>query len=509
MGQNDARAGRRDEPLDFVLDLLHEGVCVTDTDGRIQWSNQAFRQWDTPLAEMVMSLAQRAARRVGAGETSADRPIRYTAHERTGDGRHAEVVVTPVFDSDGKLARLMATVIDRTAQVVLQQKIQAIEEAGRKLLHLEPDSIARMTPSERLTMLQRQIITLTRNLLRFDHFRIRLRNPETNRLELVLTEGPHQTDESRELFAEKVGSGITGYVAATGVPYICNDVRSDPRYLPGLVDAQSSLTVPLWHNDKVVGIFNVEHHNPGAFGQQDLQALEIFSHYVAQALVTLQLLIAEKFSTSDQLASDVTVELSDPLNRILAATDLLKADYIGQDEQTTRRLDEISQAIDDIRRAVRQVTDLKRPIIGPTPLAPKASRPLAGRRLLVADDEPTIRDSLSTILSDLGATVDLARDGQEAVAMGRTNRYDLVLADIRMPQKNGYQVFTEIRQTDSTVPVVLMTAFGYDPSHSIVRACGEGLQAVLFKPFKIQVLYEQISQALGIEIHLPTADSGG
>ncbi|NIA21904.1 MAG: response regulator [Anaerolineaceae bacterium] len=508
MGQNDGRADQRDGPLDFVLDLLHEGVCVTDTEGRIQWSNEAFRRWDTPLAEMVMSLAQRAARRVTAGEAAAGGPVRYTAHERTADGRHAEIVVTPVLDCDGKLARLMATVMDRTAQVVLQQKIQAIEEAGRKLLHLEPESIARMTPSERLTMLQRQIITLTRNLLKFDHFRIRLRNPETNRLELVLTEGPHQTDESRELFAEKVGSGITGYVASTGAPYICNDVRSDPRYLPGLVDARSSLTVPLWHNDKVVGIFNVEHHKPGAFGQQDLQALEIFSHYVAQALVTLQLLVAEKVSTSDQLASDVTVELSDPLNRILAATGLLKADYIGQDSQTTRRLDEIAEAVDRIRSAVRQVTDLKRPIIGPTPLAPKTSRPLAGRRLLVADDEPTIRDSLSTILSDLGAAVDLARDGQEAVAMGQANRYDMVLADIRMPHKNGYQVFTEIRLTDARVPVVLMTAFGYDPSHSIVKASGEGLQAVLFKPFKIQVLYEQISRALNIEMPLPTAESG-
>jgi len=52
----------------------------------------------------------------------------------------------------------------------------------------------------------------------------------------------------------------------------------------------------------------------------------------------------------------------------------------------------------------------------------------------------------------------------------------------------------------------LMTAFGYDPSHSIVKASGDGLQTVLFKPFKIQILYEQISRALGIEMQLPTGD---
>jgi DNA-binding NtrC family response regulator len=48
------------------------------------------------------------------------------------------------------------------------------------------------------------------------------------------------------------------------------------------------------------------------------------------------------------------------------------------------------------------------------------------------------------------------------------------------------------------VPVILMTGFGYDPHHSIVRASQDGLQSVLFKPFEIQLLLTQVREALGV-----------
>jgi two-component system, sensor histidine kinase SagS len=485
-----------------VLDALSEGVSITDTEGHIQWSNPAFRALGAELAERVMRFVQRVARRLEAGEATGGKSRRYSTRERTAAGLHCEVTVTPILDANGRPARMVAVAMDRTAQIVLQQKIGAIDEAGRRLMHLEPDMVSRMTPDERLTMLQKQLINLTRNLLKFDHFRIRLRDPANDRLELVLTEDRKPTLETRELFAAKEGSGITGYVAATGQPYICNDVRSDPRYLPWLAEAHSSLTVPLWHQDKVVGTFNVESDQVGAFGQQDLQALEIFSHYVAQALVTLQLLIAEKVSTTEELAADVTGELSEPLDSIVAAANVLRANYVGHDKMTIRQLREITENVDRVRQAVRQVTDVKRPVTGTQATGAKSRQPLAGRRVLVADDEPTIRETLSQILSDLGATVDLAADGQEAVDLSAKCPYDLLLADIRMPHKNGYEVFAEVRELHPRLPVILMTAFGYDPSHSIVRAGEEGLQTVLFKPFKIQVLYEEIGNALGIKMEL-------
>ena len=74
-------------------------------------------------------------------------------------------------------------------------------------------------------------------------------------------------------------------------------------------------------------------------------------------------------------------------------------------------------------------------------------------------------------------------------------RFDLVLSDIKMPDKTGYEVFAAARKI-STVPVILMTGFGYDPNHSIVRASQEGLQAVLFKPFKVDQLITEVRKAI-------------
>jgi two-component system, sensor histidine kinase SagS len=65
-----------------------------------------------------------------------------------------------------------------------------------------------------------------------------------------------------------------------------------------------------------------------------------------------------------------------------------------------------------------------------------------------------------------------------------------------MPDKSGYDVFAAARKRDLTMPVILMTGFGYDPNHSIVRASQEGLQAVLFKPFKVEQLLAEVRKAI-------------
>ena len=77
--------------------------------------------------------------------------------------------------------------------------------------------------------------------------------------------------------------------------------------------------------------------------------------------------------------------------------------------------------------------------------------------------------------------------------------YELAYAlcqGIKMPDKSGYDVFAAARRHSASLPVILMTGFGYDPNHSIVRASQEGLQAVLFKPFKVNQLLAEIRKAL-------------
>ena len=71
-----------------------------------------------------------------------------------------------------------------------------------------------------------------------------------------------------------------------------------------------------------------------------------------------------------------------------------------------------------------------------------------------------------------------------------------MLSDIKMPSKNGYEVFDAAKEANSKTCVILTTGFGYDPNHSIVRARREGLTAVLFKPFKVDELLDEIRRAI-------------
>ena len=68
--------------------------------------------------------------------------------------------------------------------------------------------------------------------------------------------------------------------------------------------------------------------------------------------------------------------------------------------------------------------------------------------------------------------------------------YDVVIADIRLPDMNGYDLMLKLQEVIDPVPLVLMTGFGYDPGHSIVNARKAGLPAwaILYKPFRLDQL---------------------
>jgi DNA-binding NtrC family response regulator len=121
---------------------------------------------------------------------------------------------------------------------------------------------------------------------------------------------------------------------------------------------------------------------------------------------------------------------------------------------------------------------------------------LANRRILIADDEDVIRETIAAVLARAGAITVMASDGDQATAMVRSQHFDLVISDINMPCQNGYAVFAAARRANPNCAVMLITGFGYDPEHSIVRASREGLSGVLFKPFKVERLMEEVHKAL-------------
>jgi DNA-binding response OmpR family regulator len=67
-----------------------------------------------------------------------------------------------------------------------------------------------------------------------------------------------------------------------------------------------------------------------------------------------------------------------------------------------------------------------------------------------------------------------------------------VLIDIRLPDLNGYDAFRQLSAAQAQARMVLMTSFGYDAGHSIVKARQEGLRFVLYKPFRIDQLIDAL-----------------
>lgn len=375
----------------------------------------------------------------------------------------------------------------------LRRKIDAIDRAGRELVSLNADEMAEMDVHDRLKFLEDKIIDVCRQILHFDHFAVLLVDQKTNQLETLLASGITEADALR-IYAKAEGNGVSGYVAATGESYLCDDVMEDARYLPGLKGARSSLTVPLSLHDRVIGVLNVESEKVGAFDDEDLQYAEIFGRNVALALHMLQLMIVERHATTEQLAADVDASLAEPLNRIIAETSRLLVEH-PDDAALRERLRSILDDVDRVKLAMQEIAS-PAPIRGLLPDDVAVDNELSGKRVLIADDEEVIRETVSDVLTKLGALTVMASDGAEAVTMIASQHFDLVLSDIKMPHRNGYEVFSAVRTADAGCPVVLITGFGYDPDHSIVCASREGLTGVLFKPFKVDQMLDVVRKAL-------------
>jgi DNA-binding NtrC family response regulator len=125
---------------------------------------------------------------------------------------------------------------------------------------------------------------------------------------------------------------------------------------------------------------------------------------------------------------------------------------------------------------------------------------MIGKRVLVADDDPTIRKSVGAILAERGCDVTMCSSGHETILIVQAidvdnSGFDLIISDIKMPDRSGYDVFRAVREASPSTPVILMTGFGYDPHHSIVRASQEGLHSFLFKPFRAKQLVAEVKKA--------------
>ncbi|MFP4141642.1 MAG: response regulator [Planctomycetota bacterium] len=479
-----------------VLDSIGDGVCIVGGKGELVWVNRRLRTCPSALLNSIREICTEAYEQFATSPDPRDPDAGKRFSLMPGDGTYYEVLCSPVRDRQGLLRQVAAVVVNATSQRRQQRKINAIERAGRELVRLDKDLLRDRDAFERLQLLEERIIRCSKDVLNYEHFAVLLHDKRTNRLDIIISVDLMDSAKSHQMFANPEGSGICGYVAATGNSYVCQDVRNDRRYLPGLSEARSSLTVPLRLHDRVIGVLNAESRRLGAFSEEDRQFAEIFANYVALALHILDLLSFERYSTQTRLTGSVCSEMAGPLNDILTEAGNLQEDYLGLDD-LRKGLAKIIEAADEARKRMQCLSDGARSgVITASKDGVETEPLLEGKRVLIADDEDLIRQTVGDVLLPHGCDVDRAGDGSEACRMVKEGGYDLVISDIRMPGATGYEVFSAAKEADPDVPVILITGFGYDPDHSIVRANQEGLASVIMKPFKVKELLEHCREAL-------------
>jgi CheY-like chemotaxis protein len=492
-----------------LLEGLGDGLAALQPDFRILWANPAFEKWcGGPVQGQMFLAALGNPTNLGPDYAPLHTALQgKTASTRLNrsDGQYLDLKVTPILDPAGNVRQLLALCRDITPEVRRQQKLDALHQAGRELAALSPDQLSEMTIDERVEILKQNIRQHMHDLLHYDVIEIRLLDRETSRLVPLLAEGMTAEAASRVLYANVEGNGVTGYVAATGKSYVCNDTATDPHYLEGAKGARSSLTVALSWGDGVIGTFNVESPQVGGFGAQDVQFAEIFGRELANALHTLELLLVEKRTTASQSIEAVSHAVALPVDEILTAATALLDRWIGHEPEIVDKLKKIVNNARAVKQSILKVGQDLTPEAKPLTFhGLDAPCRLQGMRVLVVDNDDRVRRSAHFLLGRLGCTVETARDGQEAITLAKNSNYDAMLADIRLPDLPGYEVFRALREAQPKARVILMTGYGYDPTHAIVKARQEGLAFVLYKPFRVE---QMVSALESPEPTVPIASS--
>ncbi len=480
-----------------IIDSVSQAIGIVGKSGVLDWANPKLLSLPDDVRDRICTHALETFSWAQDQSQTGSPDLRGRRFTFTvASGQSFAMMATPVTDLHNRVTEVAAVVWDTANTSGLQEKIDAIDEAGRELLSLDSAQFARLDAQERLALLEQKILRCTRDVLHFDNFEIRVLEKDSGRLELALCAGMPAEAGQIELYASTKDNGICGYVAARQRSYICPDAQADKRYLRGIEGALSSLTVPLVFQGKVVGVANYENAKLAAFTEDDRQFAEIFARYVVLALHLLELLATERHTTTGRVGDDVLSGITAPVNDILTDIETLVEDYIGHDD-LRHRLRTVSENAVKIRETVKELTSPQIGLVGiPSRRTKKRDPVLAGKRVLVADDEAMLRDTVRDVLTGYGCRVCTAEDGSVAIGRLADQAFDLVISDIRMPLKSGYEVFAAAKEANPNTPVILTTGFGYDPNHSIIRARREGLAAVLFKPFKVDQLLNEIRNAL-------------
>src|SRR5688572_8394601 len=107
-------------------------------------------------------------------------------------------------------------------------------------------------------------------------------------------------------------------------------------------------------------------------------------------------------------------------------------------------------------------------------------------KVLVVEDDRKVAGFIEQGLTEEGHVVDVAPDGDEATMLAHVYDYDVILLDVMLPKKNGFQVATELRREGRNTPILMLTS--RDAPEDVVRGLDAGADDYLSKPFRFEEL---------------------
>jgi GAF domain-containing protein len=500
--QNAVRLGRLLEN-DRILEGMPDAVALLDSELTILWANHVFLEWcnrGNVVGEQFFG-ALSTPEVVGPEEHPLLAALR-TGHAtsallRTEQNRFFQLHAAPVIDPSDRTRHVVVSLRDVTLEMQQQQKLAAIQDAGRELADLKPEEIFDMPVEDRIELLKSNILHCTKDLLKFDVVEIRLME-KSGRLIPLLEVGMDPEAAHRDLYARESDNGVTGFVAATGKSYLCEDTANDPLYLTGAQGAKSSLTVPLKLHNEVIGTFNVESPQPHAFTDADLQFLQIFCRDVAVSLNTLQLLAAQRMNAAQESVEEIHRQVAVPIDLIVCDATYVTERLEKVDPEMRARLEQILSTARGIKDVIHKVGRTLAPTDAVPVLGPEKREKLKGKRVLVVDGDERVRSAAHALLEPHDCVVETVQRGSEAESLFRHGlpayNYHAVISGIKLPDMSGFDLMMRLQPMVHPVPMILTQEFGWDAGHTLVKARQAGLHpcGCVIKPFKERQLLDTL-----------------
>jgi CheY-like chemotaxis protein len=491
-----------------ILEGMPDGVAVVDSASTVIWTNDQLQRWSHPgnIVGETLFAAMGGPEIVGGSDTpfASALATRMASSSvlKTKSAHFYNLHASPLAEDDEHPHHLVVTIRDVTRETQQRQRLDAIQAAGREMSELTAEHVYSLGVDDRKEFLKARILQYIQELLKFDVVEIRLLDPKTGELKPLLEHGMDDSAAGRALFASPEGNGVTGFVAATGISYLCEDTAKDKLYLQGVQGARSSLTVPLLFDRQTIGTFNVESPKLKGFTDEDVLFVETFCRGLTTALNTLELLAAQRTSAVQISAEEIHGKVARPIDEIVRdAFKLVKKEMLADPEsrETLQRLIENASHIKEVIREAGQETEQ------PDRAAESNGKhKLAGRRVLVVDPQEEFRKSAHTLLEPHGCEVVAVDSGELAEWLYTVNQpqhpYDLVMAEMKLPDMTAFELLCKLKSKThrQRVPLIFTKDFCYDPGHQMKKAVEQGHtpKACIVKPFNPPYLLEVVQHVL-------------